>query len=121
MTPDEVRQYCLSLPLATEDMVFGDDYINFRILDKIFTCLNLIHGPSIALKCDPDYAIDLRDRYTEIEPAWHWDKKHWNQIECGSSLPSDFIRSLIRHSYSEVVKKLPRRTLAGHPEITEIQ
>jgi predicted DNA-binding protein (MmcQ/YjbR family) len=38
------------------------------------------------------------------------NKKHWNQLNLYGSLTDELIKSLIRHSYNEVVKKIPRRT-----------
>ena len=69
------------------------------------------------MKCDPEYAIELRERYPDIEPAWHWNKKYWNQLYLRGSLGNDFIENLIRHSYSEVVRKLPKAVRAAHPDI----
>ena len=58
--------------------------------------------------------------YAEIEPAWHWNKKYWNQVSISGSLPDGFVRSLLRHSYSEIVRKLPRRFRVDHPEIETV-
>ncbi len=119
---ESVREYCLSLPLVTEDTAFGDDNLLFRVFDKIFACLSLDGDDYLALKCDPDYAVELRERYDAIEPAWHWNKKYWNQLAIQSGSLSDaMIESLIRHSYAQVIAKLPKRIRTEHPEITLIQ
>lgn len=120
MDIESVREYCLSLPLATEDTAFGEEILLFRVCRKIFGCLILDGGDYFALKCDPEYALELRDRYVEIEPAWHWNKKYWNQLMLNGNLGDDLVKSLIRHSYSEVVKKLPKYIKTEHPEITEV-
>ncbi|MDE6296666.1 MAG: MmcQ/YjbR family DNA-binding protein [Muribaculaceae bacterium] len=116
-----VREYCLSLPMVTEDMPFGEGVLVFRIFNKIFACLSLDGDDYFAIKCDPDYAIELRDRYSEITPAYHWNKKYWNQVSLRSRLNFDLIKSLIRHSYSEVVAKLPKKLKTEYPEITQIK
>lgn len=121
MNIEEIREYCLSLPMATEDMAFGEDHLLFRVCDKIFACLDLDDADQIALKADPDYAIELREHHPEIEPAWHWNKKYWNQIHLNGTLPDDFIHQLVRHSYAEVVAKLPKRTKTTYPELLRIQ
>lgn len=121
MDIETIREYCLSLPMTTEDMAFGEDCLLFRVCNKIFACISLVREDYFVLKCDPDYAIELRDCYTEIEPAWHWNKKYWNQHKLGGNLREDFLKSLIRHSYAEVVKKLPRRLRTAHPEIAQIR
>lgn len=120
MNIEEIREYCLSLPMTSEDMAFGEDYLLFRVCDKIFGCLGMVDTGYMAVKCDPDYALDLRDRYPEIEPAWHWNKKYWNQINISGNLRHDLIESLIRHSYSEVVKKIPKKIKDAHPEILDV-
>lgn len=120
MNIESIREYCLGLPHATEDMAFGEEYILFRVFDKIFACLDLERCDCIALKCDPEYAIELRGRYPEIQPAWHWNKRYWNQIDVGGSIHVDLIKSLIRHSYSEVVKKMAKKVKSEFPEIIEV-
>ncbi len=73
------------------------------------------------VKCDPERAIELRESHDEIEPAWHWNKKYWNQVSLSGELSPEFVRSLVRHSYSEVVAKMTRRQKAEFPEITEVK
>lgn len=121
MNMEEIREYCLSLPFAREDMAFGEDYLLFRIFGKIFACLGLGRPDYFVVKCDPDYAIDLRDSHPEIEPAWHWNKRYWNQISLRGNLRDELIISLIRHSYSEVVKKMSGKTRREYPQLLEIQ
>lgn len=109
MDVESLRLYCLSLPGTTEDMAFGEDNLLIRVFGKIFACISLDGDDYLALKCDPDYALELRDQYSgQIEPAWHWNKKYWNQVKMRGALKEDFIKQLIDHSYSEVVKKLPK-------------
>ncbi|MBD5179808.1 MAG: MmcQ/YjbR family DNA-binding protein [Bacteroidales bacterium] len=114
------REYCLSLPLVTEDMAFGPECLVFRICNKIFACLNLDGRDIIAVKSDPDYALELRDRFPDIEPAWHWNKRYWNQFSLKGGLSTEMIKSLIRHSYSEVVKSLPRKIKIENPVICTV-
>ena len=71
-------------------------------------------------KCDPDYAIELRDAHPEIEGAYHWNKKYWNQVSNLANQRSEFVKSLIRHSYAQVVKKLTKAQKNEFPEILEI-
>lgn len=121
MDIEAIREYCLSLPLVTEDMAFGEDYLLFRVGDRIFGCVGLVRKDYFVVKCDPVLAIELRERYLDIEPAWHWNKKYWNQLRLSGSLSTAMIRSLILHSYSQVVARLPRRFVAQHPEILDVK
>ena len=110
MDIEQIRAYCLSKPHATEDFPFDETTLVFRVMNKIFASIGLDNVDWFCLKCDPEYAIELREHYTGITGAWHWNKKYWNQIAIThGDVPDALIRSLIDHSYNEVVKKLPRK------------
>ena len=68
----------------------------------------IMMGENHGVKCNPDRAIELRDKYPQITPAWHWNKKYWNQLDI-EQLPDALVCELIDHSYDEVLKKLPRK------------
>ena len=108
MNIESVREYCLSLPHATEDFPFDETTLAFRIGGRIFAMIDLERTEWFVLKCNPDMAIELREKYAEISPAWHMNKRHWNQINLFGYLSEELICSLIRHSYSLVVQKLPK-------------
>lgn len=103
------REECLALPYVTEDMPFDDTVVVFRLKGKIFGCITLDKHDLVVLKCDPEYALELRAEYAAIEGAWHWNKKFWNQIRLDGSVPDSVIVTLIRHAYDEVNKKLPKK------------
>jgi predicted DNA-binding protein (MmcQ/YjbR family) len=69
-------------------------------LDEVPTTVNL--------KCDPDLALDLRDRYEQVRPGYHMNKKHWNTVEIENGIPDAELRKMIDHSYELVIKKLPK-------------
>lgn len=120
MNIESLREYCLSFPSTSEDMAFGEDHLLIRVFGKIFACIDLERVDYLVLKCDSEYAVELRCTYSEIEPAWHWNKKYWIQIKLSGNVKENTIKSLIRHSYSEVVKKLPKKNRMENPEINEI-
>ncbi|MDE6266678.1 MAG: MmcQ/YjbR family DNA-binding protein [Muribaculaceae bacterium] len=119
MNIEAFREYCLSLPFATEDMAFGDDYLLFRLHNKIFACAGLVRTDYFTVKMNADTAIEYREKYAEIEPAWHWNKKYWSQISLTGTLPDDFIHQLIDESYREVLLKLPKRMQSQISEAIE--
>lgn len=121
MNIESIREYCLSLPLVTEDFPFDETTLVFRVLGKIFACLDLERPDWVTMKCHPDYVLELRESHPEIEPAWHWNKKHWNQVNLTGLLEDEMIQGLLRHSYSEVVKKLKKQEKAEHPEVMEVK
>ena len=110
MNIEEIREYCLGKSQATEDFPFDETTLVFRVMNKIFACISLDNPDWFCLKCDPDYAIELRDRYSGITGAFHWNKKYWNQLDIThETVPDKLILELIDHSYNEVVKKLPKK------------
>ena len=121
MNVESVRDYCLSLPLATEDFPFDETTLAFRVLGKIFAMIDLDNTEWFVLKCDPDYAVELRDKYPEIKGAWHMNKKHWNQVSLSGELQDGLVQKLIRHSYAEVVKKMPNKLKQNHMEVLAVQ
>ena len=110
MNIEDIREYCLQKAHTDEAFPFDETILVFRLMGKIFACLNLERPNLVVLKCEPDYALELRDRYHGIEGAWHMNKKHWNQVHLDRDVPEALIRSLIDHSYAEVYKKIPRKT-----------
>ena len=110
MNIEEIYAYCMSLPRAQETFPFDQTTLVFKVGGKMFALLSLERPDIIMVKCDPERAIDLRERYADINPAWHLNKKHWNQMDFTGHLPQRLIEELILHSYQLVVEKLPRKT-----------
>ena len=121
MNVESLREYCLSLPLATEDFPFDETTLVFRVVGKIFAMLDLERPDVVSLKCNPDYALQLREEHPEISGAWHMNKKYWNQVNLSGHLEDEFVQGLVRHSYAEVVKKLTRKERAEHEEINTVR
>lgn len=110
MNIEEAREYCLSLRNVTESFPFDDVSLVFKVENKMFLLLPLDAAePSVSLKCDPEQAEMLRERYRAVEPAYHFHKKYWNTIYLGRDMDDDEIKRWIRHSYHEVIAKLPRK------------
>ena len=115
MDIEQVRDYTLSLLGVTEDQPFGDDVITYRIEGKIFLCLSLGAGqndmrdsePRLALKLTPERNEELREKYSSVTPAWHWNKKHWSDVYY-EHLEENLVKKIIKESYDLVVSKLPK-------------
>jgi predicted DNA-binding protein (MmcQ/YjbR family) len=104
----EFREYCLTKPDTTEGTPFGPEVLVFKVGGKIFALAALDEvPPTVNLKCDPDLALDLRDRYEEVRPGYHMNKRHWNTVEVQGGIPDVELRKMIDHSYELVVKRLP--------------
>jgi predicted DNA-binding protein (MmcQ/YjbR family) len=109
MNVESFRDYCLRKPAATEGTPFGPDNIVFKVGGKMFALLALDEVPTaVNLKCDPDLALELRDRYEQVQPAYHMNKKHWNTVVLDGVIPEKEIRIMIDHSYDLVVQSLPK-------------
>ena len=93
---------------VSEEFPFDETTLVFKVSGKMFACMPLEKPDMLVLKCDADYAIELRDRYSAIEAAWHFNKKYWNQ-HIISALDDELLMHLIDHSYDEVVKKFSRK------------
>ena len=107
----QFREYCLSKPHATEGIPFGPDVLVFKVGDKMFALAALDEVPTtVNLKCDPDLALDLRDRYEQVKPGYHMNKKHWNTVEIETGIPEAELRKMIDHSYDLVASSLPKAT-----------
>jgi predicted DNA-binding protein (MmcQ/YjbR family) len=75
----------------------------------MFALASLDEVPARAnLKCDPDRALELRDRYEEVQPGYHMSKKHWNTVDLEGGIPEAELKQMIDHSYELVVKSLPK-------------
>ena len=110
MDIEQLRDYCLSLPHSSEDMPFGDGYIVYKVVDRIFAIMAPDGGePRLSLKCDPDRAEDLRAAYPAIIPGFHLNKKYWNTLLLDQHLPPKLLSFLIRHSWNEASAKLTKR------------
>ena len=109
MDAAEFREYCLAKPGATEGTPFGPEVLVFKVGGKMFALAALDEVPkTVNLKCDPDLALDLRDRYEQVSPGYHMNKKHWNTVEIATGIPDVELRTMIDHSYELVVKGLPK-------------
>lgn len=108
MNIEEVREYALTLP-HVEESLFVENWIDFRIGGKWFMLMQLnAPEPRVAVKCDPDVAMELRSQYKGVEPAYHMNKRMWNDLYLERDLDDATIKKWIRHSYDEVFKKLPK-------------
>ncbi len=110
MNVENVREYCLSKQGVTESFPFDEYTLVFKVMNKMFALVPLERIPSqVNLKCDPEWAISLREEYDGIIiPGYHMSKTHWNTLFL-EQVPPEFIRELIDHSYDLVVAKLSKK------------
>ena len=98
-----VEEYILTMPNARLDYPFGEGVAVYKVKDKMFALISEGKDPvQLSLKCDPQLAVTLREKYDEIMPGYHLNKKHWNTIVLSGQIPWEEIQGFIRHSYELV-------------------
>lgn len=112
---EDIRDYCLSLAHVTEETPFGPDTLVFKVGGKVFLLIGLdqIDDIRFNVKCDPEYAIELRELFEQtVTPGFHMNKKHWNSVYCNRELSDLKLRELILHSYDLVFRSLPKHIIS---------
>lgn len=112
MNIESFRSYCLSLKGTEECMPFGDATLVFKVMGKMYALTGIELFSSINLKCDPEEAVELRERYDAVIPGFHMNKKHWNTILIDGRLPDSLIKEWTLNSYDLVVASLAKKLKA---------
>lgn len=113
MNHKELEEYLLSFPGAWLDYPFGEGTAVYKVghkdvpgeNEKLFAIIAEGSKPlSVSLKCDPQLAVHLREKYDEVQPGYHLNKKHWNTIICSGQLDGEELKDLARLSYRLVTE-----------------
>ncbi len=104
----EYRDFCMSMPAATECMPFDEDTLVFKVAGKMFSYAGMEGFSGFCVKCDPDLAVELRELHPEVTRGYHSNSMHWNTVHTDGDLSDDFLKQQIRNSYDLVVAKLTR-------------
>lgn len=106
MTHKELENYLLEFPNTWLDFPFGEGTSVYKYGNKetgegkLFAIITDGSKPlRVSLKCDPQLAVLLREKYETVVPGYHLNKKHWNTIICSGQLTDDEIKDLARLSY----------------------
>jgi predicted DNA-binding protein (MmcQ/YjbR family) len=95
-----VENYILSMPNARLDYPFGEDVAVYKVGDKMFALIREGKAPvQLSLKADPELSKILREKYDELMPGYHLNKKHWNTLVLAGQMEWEEVQGLIRHSY----------------------
>ena len=114
MNIEDFHNYCISKKGVTEAFPFDEDTLVFKVMGKMFALTSLksweAGDHSVNLKCDPEWALELREQYESVQPGYHMSKVHWNTVHISNGeLDEKLIRQLIDHSYILVVNSLPKK------------
>lgn len=118
MDIEELRTYCLSKKGAEESLPFGPDTLVFKVMDKVFLLTGMGRPLQFNVKCDPERAIELRDKFTCVQPGYHMNKKLWNTVTVDGSVSKKQLCEWIDESYDLVVAKL---TKAKQKELMQLK
>jgi len=111
MNFDVIREYVLKKKHVTEGQPFGDDVIVYKVLDKMFMLMNFKIPTELSLKCEPERAIELRERYDAVLPGYHMNKTHWNTVIVDNTIPAKEFLKMIDDSYNLIVKAFPKKKM----------
>ena len=106
MNIEDIRDYALSLKGVSESFPFGENTLVFKVDNKIFLLASLTSEVlQFNVKCNPEYAVELREQYPSVLPGYHMNKKHWNTIIVDGTLTAGQLREFIKDSWFLVSKK----------------
>lgn len=109
MNIEDLREYCIRKKYTSESFPFDETTLVFKVKDKMFALMPTEGTLSINLKCNPEKAIDLRERHTAVKPGYHMNKKLWNTVEIDESIDDNLLKEWIDDSYRLVVEKMPKK------------
>lgn len=109
MNLEQLREYCLSKKAVEEGTPFGPETLVYKVMGKIFAITSFAIPCTVNLKCDPEYAAELREQYEDVQPGYHMNKKHWNTVRVDGKLNKKMAEKLIDHSYDLILKSLPKK------------
>lgn len=114
MNIEDLRAFCIAKKGVTEEFPFDETTLVFKVMGKMFALTGLDSDETtINLKCNPEYAIELREEFgDDIYPGWHMNKQHWNTVNYAGGLKDDFVKKLVNHSYELVVSGLTKKLKA---------
>ena len=107
MNIEEYRNYCLQKPGTTEEFPFDNETLVFKVGGKMYALCDIDNFDSINLKCNPELAEQLREKYDAVRPGYHMNKKHWNTVILDGTISDTHVLEWTDHSYQLVVSKLP--------------
>lgn len=111
MNIEQLREYCLAKKGVTEEFPFDSETLVFKVKGKVFLLTSLTFRPfRVNLKMDAELVGEYRDKYPDVQPGYHMNKKYWNSVYfANGSIPGKELLWMVDHSYNEVVKGLPKK------------
>lgn len=101
LTETEIIEYCLTMPGACIRYPYGNSPLVLSTKSVHEFC-EIYEGTiplHIVLKCNPEKALFLRDKYEAIKPGYRCNKKHWNSVYIDGTIPDEEVKEMISHSF----------------------
>ena len=98
MNRNAIFKFCNRLSAVTEEYPFGDGVAVFKVVGKMFALVPVAGDVTMTLKCEPELAVWLRQKYPAVLPGYHTNKKHWNTVTVDGSIADDELKEMIEHS-----------------------
>ena len=95
----DFREYVLSFYDVEETTPFDDSTLVYKVAGKWFVVVDMDDLTHIVIHHLPEVGEALRDKYPQITPAWHFNKRFWSSVRVDGDLPEKLIRELIYDSY----------------------
>lgn len=112
MSPQQVADFCLSLPGAREDIKWGGVRVFSVAQSKMFALIHLASHDGLAFKVDDDLFLGFCDR-PGIRPAPYLARARWVSMAHPYPISDTELRQLLTRSHQLVVSKLPKRLKLG--------
>jgi predicted DNA-binding protein (MmcQ/YjbR family) len=111
MNYEFIQSHCLSKKGAEEDYKPEWDAIRYSICGKMFALVgnNSESEALISVKNIPEEGEELREKYSDIIPGYHLNKRHWSSVFLNGTVPATVLKQMLDSSYSLVFNALPRK------------
>lgn len=105
MNIEEFREFCLSLPDASEKMPFGafrwaKDILAFYVKGKMFCFFDIGKFDKCTIKCDPLIIDELKAKYNAVGAPFNLSLKYWISIQFNDDMPDKELKRLCGESYN---------------------
>jgi predicted DNA-binding protein (MmcQ/YjbR family) len=111
MKYDFIQAYCLAKKGAEEDFKEEWDAIRYMIRGKMFAMVgnDAANEPIISVKLNPEYGVELRERFKDIVPGYYMNKTHWNSLYLKGSVPEEILKKMLDQSYELIFNSLTKK------------
>jgi len=109
MNIEQYRNYCIAKKGVTESFPFDETTLVFKVMNKMFALAGIENFTFINLKCNPERAIDLREKFEGVTGAYHMSKVHWNSVSTLGDISDKLIYQWIDDSYDLIVSSLTKK------------